>query len=390
MFPLSDEIIHDMMERREELEVKLAKKIENVFWEEPLAKPLRTFVRTAWAWMIQSAHQDDFFGDVVDNVIRGSSDKYNLWQTDYPFAGASLEGMEEGIMPHSGSWSPSDCSDLICLWAEVVEAAPKVGAGLTGLAASKEQSRDRVAFDKAHHRRREEVKKPFAVPDHISKIVRDAASRGATRCYLLEDDTVKKIDRMYGLPEGMSISGTTTDSIFFLDHMSSLLGSLGIPDLLPALHLLPLATMVSRYHHTVLECALALSLPPAHKIDYEIGFYTSLMPYGVGQDGGDGTTTGGIGERLLAILFEAQQEARDTHLFAWTHLGDRKGVLFETNELPTCRTLFSVNDKMTAWRAMSPATNCDHALYLWRRCCPTMPLPTPLREDVEELAGHPV
>jgi hypothetical protein len=53
-------------------------------------------------------------------------------------------------------------------------------------------------------------------------------------------------------------------------------GSGGRPEVLPLLYLLPVAAMVSHYHHTILECAMTQTLNG--EIDYAVGFYTSLIP----------------------------------------------------------------------------------------------------------------
>jgi hypothetical protein len=84
--------------------------------------------------------------------------------------------------------------------------------------------------------------------------------------------TVKKIDKAFGLPVGADISGTTGDSIFFIERLARLCN---IPyD--PLYQLLALATLVAARHHAVLESALTLTLN--NIITYKIGFYKSLLP----------------------------------------------------------------------------------------------------------------
>lgn len=89
---------------------------------------------------------------------------------------------------------------------------------------------------------------------------------------LLADDTVLKIDRVFGLMPGASISGTTTDLMSFMDTFS------GVGDWDPIYYLLACADFVARGHHTLVETALPLALNGY--VDYSIGFYTSLMPTG--------------------------------------------------------------------------------------------------------------
>lgn len=84
--------------------------------------------------------------------------------------------------------------------------------------------------------------------------------------------TVKKIDKAFGLPVGADISGTTADSIFFIERLARLCN---IPyD--PLYQLVALATLVAARHHAVLESALTLTLNKI--ITYKIGFYESLLP----------------------------------------------------------------------------------------------------------------
>jgi hypothetical protein len=117
---------------------------------------------------------------------------------------------------------------------------------------------------------------------------------GVTLFKLLEWSTIKKIDTLYGLPEGADISGTTCDHLFGIYHTIYLMetGSSTpksikftagtfpadldyINDRKPLIILLPLVQMIREYHHSLLESAAALSLNDM--IDYKIGFYSSLL-----------------------------------------------------------------------------------------------------------------
>jgi hypothetical protein len=86
------------------------------------------------------------------------------------------------------------------------------------------------------------------------------------------DSNVLKIDRLFGLIVGADISGTTADTVYAVEVLGR--------DILSATYyMLPLATIVCNNHHALLEVALALSLNGV--IDYNIGFYTSLLPKAV-------------------------------------------------------------------------------------------------------------
>ncbi len=84
-------------------------------------------------------------------------------------------------------------------------------------------------------------------------------------------DTTLKIDRVFGLMPGATISGTTTDLMYFMDTFGA-----GGRD--PIYYLAAAAAIVSQGHHTLLEVALPLTMNGW--ADYSIGYYTSLMPTG--------------------------------------------------------------------------------------------------------------
>lgn len=96
-----------------------------------------------------------------------------------------------------------------------------------------------------------------------------------------EDSTVKKIDRMFGLLVGCDISGTTTDTMYFI-------GKFGGADVDPIYHLLPIATIVAGGHHSLLEVALSLAInrlslsgnevPGYVYSGYSVGLFSTLMP----------------------------------------------------------------------------------------------------------------
>jgi hypothetical protein len=84
-----------------------------------------------------------------------------------------------------------------------------------------------------------------------------------------QTDTTGKMDKVFGLLHGATISGTTTDTIFFLQQF----GKLGLD---PIFYLLPIATIVGGGHHSLLEVAYPLSLNGI--ISYRVGLYSTLFP----------------------------------------------------------------------------------------------------------------
>ncbi|MHC4644363.1 MAG: hypothetical protein ACYTBJ_02590 [Planctomycetota bacterium] len=117
---------------------------------------------------------------------------------------------------------------------------------------------------------------------------------------LYTHDTVLKIDRVFGLMPGASISGTTTDLMFFMDMFST-------GDWDPIYYLLACADFVARGHHTIVETALPLALNGY--IDYSIGFYTSLMP--TGHRPGKPATSHGAQGAVWNALDKAEHDPRN-------------------------------------------------------------------------------
>ena len=157
---------------------------------------------------------------------------------------------------------------------------------------------DKEQYRKDHPRARKGPDKPRKLPKAVHGLVRmdygDAP--GISLFKLLEWSTIRKIDDLYGLPEGADISGTTSDHLFGIYHTMYLMEqgrsaprSIKFPsgsypadlqqinERKPLIILLPLAQMVREYHHALLETAAALSLNDM--IDYKIGFYSSLLAH---------------------------------------------------------------------------------------------------------------
>jgi hypothetical protein len=115
------------------------------------------------------------------------------------------------------------------------------------------------------------------------------------------NDLCKRMDLLFGLLKGATISGTTTDTVLVLEAFGAGLG------LHPGYYLFPVATIAASLHHTLLEAGLALTLTEA--IDsYCVGFYTSLVP------------KGGLPAELAkaqTILSGAEQDRRNRHLICW-------------------------------------------------------------------------
>lgn len=116
--------------------------------------------------------------------------------------------------------------------------------------------RNQLAFNKANRARR-------PVTDYD---LTEWPDLGIFKNELLDRSVVKYMERFYGPYIGADISGTTTDALDVLAYYvagASGTGSLYI-DAGAAIGLgeemVPIATMVLQYHHSLMECGLALSL----------------------------------------------------------------------------------------------------------------------------------
>lgn len=115
------------------------------------------------------------------------------------------------------------------------------------------------------------------------------------------NDLCLRMDNLFGLLRGATISGTTTDTALVLEAYGAELG------LHAGYYLFPVATIAASLHHTLLEAGLALTLAGA--IDsYRVGFYTSLIP------------KGGLPAELARaeeILRGAEEDPRNRHMVLW-------------------------------------------------------------------------
>jgi len=155
------------------------------------------------------------------------------------------------------------------------------------------------AFNKAYRSRRNRTqderngdgKLPQFLIDELifftpTRAAKPAASvvTGITLFELAGQSAIKKYCAMLGLPIGADISGTTTDSIFGIywiisqgENKAKYMDLIDKVDKnMPLLLLTPMIQMVAQYHHSVADCACALSLNDI--IDFKAGVYESLLP----------------------------------------------------------------------------------------------------------------
>ncbi len=272
------------------LETSLAKRMYAVFDSRPLIGTLREFVGLAIEQIVALGLTSSVRVVAYTAALKIAGDKLAVWRGREP----SLFNLKK-VLAEQNTWSAADCSDLIRLFGGFIELESLQKSGEVGRDVDKFRMAQRPGdniWDPKKYRVRDrggftaDAAAPHTAASRQAMLVsrRDPKGfAGITKTGLASISTVKKIDFVFGLPEGCDISGTTADSIFFFRHVNAFIQGLPsgvIPEnLVPIIQLLPVATMVSQAHHTLLECALTLTLNGI--IKYSIGFYTTLMPPGL-------------------------------------------------------------------------------------------------------------
>lgn len=107
-------------------------------------------------------------------------------------------------------------------------------------------------------------------PDWMENLVGSSQNnRGIVIKRALDKGVLGKIENTFGLWKGAAISGTTADTVYFIDRFGKGLD--------PLLNLLPVATLTYNYHHALVEIAMVLTNNA--RMNYSIGSYTTLLPH---------------------------------------------------------------------------------------------------------------
>lgn len=199
-----------------------------------------------------------------------------------------------------GTFDAQDCSDIIRLYGTFVEKAgpKKIEAIVEGavikyeeLEKSRKAPQKGVTQDWADVWNQDWAKGATygrhraLFPDQYNKVMAKKKSQilsvqeflisfktGQSLFQLKDTSTVGKIDAMCGLVPAADISGTTTDTIAFIQRF---FGMMFLGEFDKMFFMLPLATIVAGAHHSMLEVALPLSQNKL--MSYSVGEYTSLM-----------------------------------------------------------------------------------------------------------------
>lgn len=243
----------------------------------------------------------------------------------------------DAIIESVQNWSASQCGDWIRVYGEIVE-DKFLGEGENVLRTSSQkgpqgswvkaqptgqgQLLSQPTFKSDAKRRRVEFNmlRPeqqdiyLGVGTPSKELMNTMPHAGIKKWAIMADDITGKMDQVFGLMPGATISGTTTDNLFFLDDYGRMIND-------PIYNLLPLGSIVGGGHHSLLEVALPLTLNDV--ISYSVGCYSTLFPERTPRGSGD---DGAAEIEYLLSAYEGRDESR-LMLFYYNGVGRIDGCL---------------------------------------------------------------
>ena len=167
-------------------------------------------------------------------------------------------------------------------------------------------------------------------------------------------DILYRIETAFGLRVGATISGTTTDTLYFL----SVFGKVRMD---PIFFLLPFATIVAPGHHSFIEAAMPLAL--ARKVDYSIGLYSTLLP---------AESNSAAAPALGKTLRQYEDDQRNRLMVVFFSQREVPGGYWEFDKSPPERTLFGSiahadREMMQQFKGMSKGYLNELDLERWVR-----------------------
>lgn len=311
------------------LETELCKRMYFVFDSTPIITKLRNLVSISIEQICALGLANTGSAELLwNNAIKEAGANLAIWPK---YAGTTSMLTVKNlikVLHKSDQWTASDCGDLMRLFGGIIEDETLQTRGLVGKAVEDFRREQRVGPGFGGDQRSRTGGGYTPNLPHIEaahnaalEFKRTKGFSGFAKMTLNDNSTVKKIDSAFGLAEGCDISGTTADALFFFRHVNAFID--GLPEmitdeLLPVIQLLPMATMASQGHHTILECGLTLTLN--NIIDYRIGFYTTLMP------------TGSTNGTLQGIFNAAEMDVRNQHILCFWENGKLQGIHYDTPE----------------------------------------------------------
>jgi hypothetical protein len=201
----------------------------------------------------------------------------------------TLESVREGVLMRSGrKLTVTECADIIRLYGEYVEQGHKDNIPkLVSENQTKSGFREfgKPVFDqKQGFRHRGQFLSP---QEKIAAGVSNELVLGAGEAWKEQlvgglgggiqlkqaagTDVLGKIEKVFGIPRGAAISGTTADTVHFMKKFGAAVGGLD-----PIYFIVPVASLVYNYHHSLVEVAMTLTLNGL--MDYSIASYSTLLP----------------------------------------------------------------------------------------------------------------
>jgi len=352
---INEEEILNIAKTRAKMETDLGKAIYRILNSSLWLEKIRHFVALACYQLVSTG-----IDEALLNGAMQVESRLEVWNK-----GVGIDWVRKlrDICNNRKRLTAGDCSDLIRLFGAVIEDKALLSKFKGQVDVNKSRDSKRVGGKEKHWgdsraRSRSGANIVSMVDSPHSELGRNVmlenrrlgldkfAGMSATR--LLDRSTVKKIDFAFALPEGCDISGTTADSIFFVEHMRNFIGDAVLNQMtnitkadIRTIQLLPVASMVSQAHHTLLECALTLTLNKF--INYHAGYYETLIPIG------------GCDTNIENVFREKAQAATDKQLFIMCYRHNFKVeayMMMTKEEIRLFKDVAKMNDsKLLEWKA---------------------------------------
>jgi hypothetical protein len=340
------------------METFLCKRMYEEYDKGEIRSKLRSFIRNALESICVLATSGTLSNEIHwTGAIREAGKNLAVWRHGGGKVRVNNINNLKLVLRNSGQWTASDCSDLIRLFGGIIEdpvlqkygeispivdkfrTDQRFGRGFIDKGPEIQRARDKLGdgyyFSSKGNPQPTKLPHIAAAHNTVLRQKREKGFSGFEKSTLLDCSTIKKIDAAFGLAEGCDISGTTADSIFFMKYINEFFqgvhGNID-DDLMPVVQLLPMATMASQGHHTILECAATLTLN--RLIRYRIGFYSTLIP----------ANTMMFPKTLEKLFYDVEHSTNNRHILCYWDGNQLRGIHYNTyNEIEELRKACLVN-----------------------------------------------
>lgn len=335
---IKSDLVTQYTKERAELEVDLCKKLYAIYDKPPIVNLIKETISFAFEQVAGEVIIYGREGPAFQEGM-GESKKLNVFARHAGGPATSSRELRtkcQTILNKWKDWNAADCSDLARFMGSILEKASTrtpewsdFNRIHTTFKPDPIYKNDPTGAVSGRSRVQDEAYTGIKETRH-TKVGRDAGltmrmhpelGSGINPFMLMPWSTVRRIDVAFGLPEGADISGTTSDAIIVNRLHKRFCNAIGMKSTSDSkvLQLLPLVTMVSHGHHTLLESALTLTLFRVCK--YQIGFYTSLLVNKL-----DGATPYAVNQQILDVLAAAETDRRNHHILCFYDKSSRTYV----------------------------------------------------------------